>query len=51
MEISTEFAGIDLGDKRRDDRARSLLDTLAAQPQASINSSCDGWDETKAGYR
>lgn len=49
--IQDEFETIQLGDKRRNDGARSLLATLAANPQQSINAACNGWDESKAAYR
>ena len=49
--IQAEFAGIDLGDKRLNRRAQLLLETLAADPAASINAACDGWAETQGAYR
>ena len=49
--ISDELRTIDLGDKRLNDRARELVESLAANPEASINSALNGWDETLAGYR
>lgn len=49
--IEHEFQDIQLGDKRLEDRAKSLLASLAAHPTASINEACSGWDETKAAYR
>lgn len=51
MGIEDEFQQINLGDQRLNGRARSLLKTLAVNPQASINAACNGWDETKAAYR
>lgn len=50
-EIGHELGTIDLGDKRLNRRAGNLLETLARDPQASINSSCQGWAETQAAYR
>lgn len=50
-EIAAELAGIDLGDKRLNRRSVRVLKALAAQPQASINAACQGWDETIAAYR
>ena len=50
-EIQHEFDDIDLGDKRLEDRARSLLAGLASNSTASINAACDGWQESKAAYR
>jgi hypothetical protein len=49
--IGLELAGIDLGDARLNRRSVRVLETLAAQPQASINAACQGWDETIAAYR
>jgi hypothetical protein len=33
------------------ERAKGLVERLAADPSASINSACDGWGETLAAYR
>lgn len=49
--IVDEFQGIDLGDRRLDERGKALLDVLAADPAASINAACNGWAETQAAYR
>jgi hypothetical protein len=49
--IAGEFAGIDLGDRRLNGRAVSLLERLSANPQASVNAACQGWSETQAAYR
>jgi hypothetical protein len=49
--IEKELKGIDLGDKRLDRRSKSILESLAANPQASINSACEGWGDTLAAYR
>ena len=49
--IEHEFETIDLGDERLNNRSRSLLKALSANPQESINAACDGWDESKAAYR
>jgi hypothetical protein len=46
-----EFRGIDLGDKRRGDRAVLLLERLAERPTASIPGACNGWAETQGAYR
>jgi hypothetical protein len=46
-----EFAGLDLGDARLNNRARKLMETFAAKPQASIPEACDNWTETHAAYR
>lgn len=49
--IGMELDGIDLGDKRLNKRCRHVMEALAANPQASINSACDGWSDTLAAYR
>ena len=49
--ITDELSGIDLGDKRRNDRSVEIIRALAAQPQASINAAVDGWSDTLAAYR
>jgi hypothetical protein len=49
--ISAELFGIDLGDGRLNRRSTQLIEALAANPQASINSACDGWGDTLAAYR
>ncbi len=48
---ATEFAGIDVGDRRLDARLLSVSGDLAAQPQAPINQACQDWAATKAAYR
>ena len=50
-ELALEFAGIELGDKRLNERSLILLERLAADTAASINASCQGWKETKAAYQ
>jgi hypothetical protein len=49
--ISRELAGIDLGDKRLNRRSQEIIQTLAANPEASVNAACDSWSETIAAYR
>lgn len=51
QKIAGELQGIDLGDKRLNERSQMLLETLAADPSASINAACNGWPETRAAYR
>ena len=51
LEIRNEFDDIDLGDRRLNQRSKKLLETLFADPSASINSACQGWAETLAAYR
>jgi Transposase Tn5 dimerisation domain/Transposase DNA-binding len=49
--VDEEFESLDLGDPRRDRRAKELLKRFAAQPTTSIPGACDGWSETIAAYR
>ena len=49
--IADELQGIDLGDKRLNKRSKQVIEALAANPEASINASCQGWSETLAAYR
>lgn len=49
--VDEEFEALDLGDPRRDRRAKELLKRLAAKPSESIPGACDGWSETMAAYR
>ncbi|MDW3684256.1 IS4 family transposase [Cupriavidus sp. CV2] len=49
--VDDEFETLDVGDPRRDRRAKELLKRFAAKPTASIPGACDGWAETMAAYR
>ena len=49
--MDEEFETLDLGDPRRDRRAKELLKRFAARPTASIPGACEGWAETIAAYR
>ncbi len=49
--IADELRGIDLGDKRLNKRSVRVIEALAANPEASINASCENWSETQAAYR
>ena len=49
--IKDEFAMIDLGDQRRDERLLLLAARLAENPTRSVRASCKGEAEIKAGYR
>ena len=47
-----EFAGLDLGDTRLNDRLVSIADALAAQfPMSPISTACEDWSAVKAAYR
>jgi hypothetical protein len=50
-DLALELAGIDLGDKRLNERAQVLIERLSADSAASINMNCQGWAETKAAYQ
>jgi hypothetical protein len=45
-----ELAGLDLGDRRRDQRACKILEARWNQPQASFYGSFDSWSPAKAAY-
>ena len=49
--IADELRGIDLGDKRLNKRSTAIIESLAANPEASINAACEGWSDTLAAYR
>lgn len=49
--IAMELQGIDLGDKRLNQRGVRVLEALAANPEVSINAACGGWNDTLAAYR
>lgn len=49
--IAAELDGIYLGDERLNRRSKRLLESLAGNPEASINAACDGWSDTLAAYR
>jgi hypothetical protein len=49
--IAKELEGIDLGDERLNRRSKKVLETLAANPEASVNGACESWADTLAAYR
>lgn len=49
--IGEECRGIDLRDQRLNKRTVKLLESLASNPEASINGACSGWSDTLAAYR
>lgn len=49
--IAMELQGIELGDKRLNQRSAKIIEALAANPQASTNAACDGWGDAMAAYR
>jgi hypothetical protein len=48
---AVEFAGIDLGDLRRDRRVQRVAATLAAKACGTLPGSFTGWGDLKAAYR
>jgi hypothetical protein len=48
---AAEFAGVDLGDGRRNQRLMKLAEQLGAQPGAPLNQACGDWADVKAAYR
>ena len=49
--VLEEMEHVQLGDKRLEARAVTLLDTLGVKPLETIPVACQGWAETKAAYR
>jgi IS4 transposase len=49
--VERELRTLDLGDERRDHRAKVLLSALLLAPDASIPQACGSRSETKAAYR
>ncbi len=48
---ATEFAGVDLADRRLDRRLIKICTDFAAHPQAQIPQASEDWASTKAAYR
>lgn len=46
-----EFAKVDLGDKRLNNRLIKTVERFADKPTASIPGACNGWAETQGAYR
>lgn len=46
-----ELEGVNLGDARRNERAKAMLTRLAESPTVSIPHACRGWAETLGAYR
>jgi hypothetical protein len=49
--VAAELEGIELGDERLNKRSKRILESLSANPEASINAASDGWSDTVAAYR
>ena len=43
--------GLTWGDLRLNKRSKQVIEALAANPEASINASCEGWNDTLDAYR
>jgi hypothetical protein len=48
---NTEFDGVDLGDKRLNERLVKITGQFMSSTESPINQACGGWAETKAAYR
>ena len=48
---STEFEGVNLGDKRLNKRLTKIAGQFISSSESPINQACEGWAETKAAYR
>jgi hypothetical protein len=46
-----QFGGVQLGDKRINQRAVSFAAAAAARPEASVPKQCGAWKDTKGAYR
>lgn len=49
--VEKEMQAVSFGDKRLDERAKTVLQALGAKPTGSIPMASGGWSETKAAYR
>jgi hypothetical protein len=48
---NTEFDGVNLGDKRLNERLAKISGQFMSSTESPINQACGGWAETKAAYR
>ena len=46
-----EWAEIEIGDKRLNERAKEIATKMSSQPTMPLNQACEDWAETKAAYR
>ena len=46
-----ELDGLELGDKRLNERLAKICDSFSESPESPINQACEDWAETKAAYR
>ena len=46
-----EFANVDLGDERLNNRLIKIADKFAEAPESPINQACGDWSSVKAAYR
>jgi len=49
--IAEEIKGIDLRDKRRDDRCKRVIKAISKNPSGSIAQTCKDWVRAKGAYR
>lgn len=49
--VMQELAGVELGDKRLQQRAQIIMTQFSQQPTASIPQACGQWGDIKAAYR
>lgn len=49
--ITEELEGVDLGDKRLNERAKQVLFSISQNSSESLKSAFNGWGEAKAAYR
>lgn len=46
-----EWAEIDIGDKRLNERVKEVATKMSSQPTVPLNQACEDWAETKGAYR
>lgn len=49
--VDEELSSVNLGDKRLNKRLNTILKSFSNQPENSIPTRCENWQETKAAYR
>ncbi|MFN0116922.1 MAG: transposase DNA-binding-containing protein [Elusimicrobiota bacterium] len=49
--VTHEFDGIELGDKRLNERCHDIVKAMSKNPEKSIPENCEDWSSTKAAYR
>ena len=46
-----EFSGLDLGDRRLNERLINVADALASHPESTLHAACGDWKSAKGAYR